>query len=413
MATASTAPTDVTPALRSIAQVSLRFGSFCSTYGLSHVKHRLETMDHVEPSDGVHTAMKERKERDCLSRDLIHAAWAGDIETVRCVLAAGADVNAVDSSLDRPLHRAGKHTAVIQLLIEHGADVNAKGQCRNTPLHRAAEFGHTETAQLLIESGADINALYDYLPGEYAYTPLELAIERGHTDTAKLLIEKGADLNTHNRHHRTLLHLAARQGNYELVRLLIELGANVNVTDKYEQTPLHLVATADMARLLIARGADVNARSYDNQTPFSNAVYRAATEVAQVLIEKGADAIQDDDRGLLHFAAEQGHTGIVALLVKNGVSPDAKNCLGKKTPLHLATDGGHDDTVQQLLESGADVNARDEKGQTPLHCAAKQNHHSTVRLLIERGADVNAEDLDGRKPRVPFFPIRHRHQTAG
>ena len=55
-------------------------------------------------------------------------------------------------------------------------------------------------------------------------------------------------------------------------------------------------------------------------------------------------------------------------------------------------------TVIKLLDSGEDVNQRDEKGYTALHWAAAEISTHTAALLIERGADVNARDNKGRTP---------------
>jgi ankyrin repeat protein len=50
---------------------------------------------------------------------------------------------------------------------------------------------------------------------------------------------------------------------------------------------------------------------------------------------------------------------------------------------------GDHETVRVLLQSGADVNARDRYGQTALMLAAHRGHAATVDLLIEHGADLD------------------------
>ncbi len=58
-----------------------------------------------------------------------------------------------------------------------------------------------------------------------------------------------------------------------------------------------------------------------------------------------------------------------------------------------AANKGDSEVVEALLDSGADINARDEQNQTALHKAASRGHNSIVNLLLERGADVNAKNL--------------------
>jgi len=56
----------------------------------------------------------------------------------------------------------------------------------------------------------------------------------------------------------------------------------------------------------------------------------------------------------------------------------------------MASQEGHIDCVQLLLESGAEVDTRNDKGATPLHLAARNGHIEVVQFLIEHHADVNA-----------------------
>lgn len=61
-----------------------------------------------------------------------------------------------------------------------------------------------------------------------------------------------------------------------------------------------------------------------------------------------------------------------------------------------AANKGDSEVVEALLDSGADINARDEQNQTALHQAASRGHNPVVKLLLERGADVNAKNLFGQ-----------------
>ena len=56
--------------------------------------------------------------------------------------------------------------------------------------------------------------------------------------------------------------------------------------------------------------------------------------------------------------------------------------------------------VKQLLESGADINAKDKLGLTALMAAAFENDIETVKLLIEKGADINIKTTFGWTPLI-------------
>ena len=70
------------------------------------------------------------------------------------------------------------------------------------------------------------------------------------------------------------------------------------------------------------------------------------------------------------------------------------------TPLHRAADEGNVDQIQSLIASGADINAKNERGETPLHKAVlgRGDHKSLVRLLVAHGANPNAKDQIGNTP---------------
>ncbi|EFJ07940.1 hypothetical protein SELMODRAFT_38553, partial [Selaginella moellendorffii] len=70
----------------------------------------------------------------------------------------------------------------------------------------------------------------------------------------------------------------------------------------------------------------------------------------------------------------------------------------ERTALHIATAGGAQRCLKQLLERGANPNAVTATGQTALHIAAGQADVAASRLLIQHGAWRNVRDLNGHIP---------------
>jgi len=133
---------------------------------------------------------------------LFSAAWMGNEETVKLLLAQGADANA--TTLDGW-----------------------------TALHGAASQGHAGVANLLLLAGAEPDARTgDGLPA------LNMAAAHGHPDVARVLLENGAEANPSNEDGWTLLHAATWHGDATIVELLIAYGANVNAQDKYGRSVL-------------------------------------------------------------------------------------------------------------------------------------------------------------------------------
>jgi ankyrin repeat protein len=141
----------------------------------------------------------------------------------------------------------------------------------------------------------------------------------------------------------------------EEVNKAIDSGADLNTTMNGGYTPLHLTAfygRTNVARLLISRGADVNVKDENNFTPIDRALQRRKFK-------------------------------FMSFLRKHG---------GKHGTINKAAFGGDRDGVKEFLVTGSEVNAKDKSGSTPLHYAASAGHNSVVEFLLKMGGDVNAVD---------------------
>lgn len=90
------------------------------------------------------------------------------------------------------------------------------------------------------------------------------------------------------------LHFAAQDGDFDEVRRLVSDGADVNVFDSLGKTPLHYAVEREwleIAQYLIEQGADVNARheSSIGNTPLGEVAGTCSLRIAKLLVEAGAD----------------------------------------------------------------------------------------------------------------------------
>ena len=260
-------------------------------------------------------------------------------------------------------------------------------------------------------------------------TALLLAAYRGHTEVARVLIEAGADVNARNTRTNTVLHEAASNGHNDLVTLLLEHGAEIDAFDEYEFTPL--VGTAmqvdsrlDTCILLLDRGADLEGAG----GTFSPLCAAATTEepvLVQFFLDRGASVegspgIESPVRPLYSAAASVfPNVSIMAILVSagadvNGIGQDGSVNGGLVTALHGAAEHGNVEAARYVLEAGADIEARDDRGRTPLRRMVERRlllipedrvevplrdfEARTLELLVEHAADLEAPDHDGITP---------------
>ncbi|KAK9303830.1 hypothetical protein QLX08_004568 [Tetragonisca angustula] len=99
----------------------------------------------------------------------------------------------------------------------------------------------------------------------------------------------------------------------------------------------------------------------------------------------------------LHFAAQNNHTETAEVLLRAGISRDARTKVDR-TPLHMAAYEGHHQMAQLLLNYGADVDSRDMLKMTPLHWAVEREHVEVMHVLLEHGADANATSKFDKTP---------------
>ena len=90
------------------------------------------------------------------TNQLMNAARRGDVEKLKRLISAGADVNAIGKSKKTALHFAAAKGSerCLKVLLDHGAGVNAKDSLDYTPVHEATKGGHSDCLKLLLAHGA-------------------------------------------------------------------------------------------------------------------------------------------------------------------------------------------------------------------------------------------------------------------
>lgn len=203
---------------------------------------------------------------DTFNRSLIHiAAEEGQIDILKYLVSEGADIN---SGLEKgypPLYYAvgcRKETSfeMVQYLVDRGAEVNlpptGEWNARpESPLHRACIEGHVETVQFLIDMGADVNAITEnsMITSLDGWTPFLAAADQGQLEICRLLKESGSNIYAIDSKGRGALHHAVVWDNVKLVEQFLEWGLDPEILDTEGWTPLDLAqenGSKESAKLL-------------------------------------------------------------------------------------------------------------------------------------------------------------------
>uniref|UniRef100_A0A8C6XNM7 Kinase D-interacting substrate of 220 kDa n=1 Tax=Naja naja TaxID=35670 RepID=A0A8C6XNM7_NAJNA len=225
-------------------------------------------------------------------------------------------------------------------------------------------------------------------------------VEEENVPALKAFLEKCKDVDERDENGQTPLMLAAEQGNLEIVQELIKKGANCNLEDSDNWTALisaskegHIAIVSE----LLACNVNIEHRDMGGWTALMWACYKGSTEVAELLLERGANpnitGIQYSVYPII-WAAGRGHSRIVQLLLQHGAKVNCSDKYGT-TPLIWAARKGHLDCVKYLLQMGADVDQEGANSMTALIVAVKGGFTDSVKEILKRNPNVNLTDKDG------------------
>jgi ankyrin repeat protein len=373
------------------------------------------------------------------------AALSGDTETIKALLAAGAEVR----NKNKPGHQAlliylsegifresqivksengtsivpretliERHEEIVRKLIEAGAGVNVQIPYRGTVLNRAIGLIpyslSIEIIKALLAAGANVNAA-----DAFGQTPLMIASQGGSKEVIKLLLDAGARASINAKDvkgHTALMFAPMRYDSEpEIVRVLIAAGADVNAVNEDGQTALMLAAqggSIEIIQLLLKSGVSISTKDNKGQTALmyssQPSSYRQPfnADVSKILIQAGASVNEKDAQGLTAlmysskvFTAQSADVSKV--LIQAGASLNEKDAKGW-TALMYASPRYYNDSasevVKVLIAAGADVNTLNEDGQSALMLAARWYDEETVIMLIAAGASINIKDKKGQTP---------------
>src|SRR5580658_168944 len=253
---------------------------------------------------------------------LLFAARQGQIDAVKALLDAKADINAVDSDGNNALTLAilNTHYDLTQFLIDRGADPNVAAKNGRTALYSAVEMHDVDWSPRPAHKEIDkttsmdiIHALIDHKANVNAQLTAPAPIEKHAQDMGDKTMGAGTTPFTR----------AARSADVELMKLLVAKGADPKLVGKDNQTALmvaagvawndHITGTdaqaLDAVKLCVSLGLDVNAATDKGETALHGAAHRGADSIAQYLIDQGANVKARNKRGFTALDVAMGKGG--------------------------------------------------------------------------------------------------------
>jgi ankyrin repeat protein len=225
-----------------------------------------------------------------------------------------------------------------------------------------------------------------------ATTLLFAAARLGCEAEARALLDRGAVIDAKDREGKTALAKAAEADKLPLITLLLERGANVNARAVDGSTPLFYAAEQDrgaVVALLLERGGDPNLPGRKGLRPLAAAAFNGSTESVAELMKFGADpnAVDNDGSAATVYAAGHGYAPVVALLLQAGVDVNRRYAHDLTALMWAAghdASAGVDDvdaTIKTLLDHGAALDLKDDRGKTAADIARDLGHDRAAKLL--------------------------------
>lgn len=354
-----------------------------------------------------------------VSREVLQEVLqTNDVDIVRCFLNFGVNAeSSVSPGRTMFMHATDICSiGIMKLIAKYGLDINKKWCFDESALMIAIRNEDIEKVKFILDLGADVN-----FNGIGLYrNALAYAVKSGNVEILGLLLK----FNFNSKIQNDSLLCAFEQDNFSIIKLLLDAGIKIDANDVGKTSLGNIFykfieeENIDGIKLLIESGADLNFVHYRG-TPLMEACASGKEKMVRVLIELGADInITNGDYTALRHAQCRGHKDIMKFLIEKGadvnkMSSDidkkayledclaAEDTYGPAFGLHRWCHGvtilmneKDEEIVKLLIDSGADINARDWDGKNALMHAVIQDNLAKVKLLLDAGVDVNARDRD-------------------
>lgn len=239
-----------------------------------------------------------------------------------------------------------------------------------------------------------INCLYKSKVDDKLYPLVWIAVMNNHYQILQFLISKGADVNACDpMRQSTILHEAIRNNRLDIINILLDNKVDINAMDALLVTPLILAAylgKLKIVEVLLNHEANICFQLDDRMSALRVATENGHQAIVRTLLRQCVDMSSRTKQWMLPFRrAEHLNMPVDNHLLQSNAGIDLLQTKERITPLHIAVEQGSMRVISSLLDRGADINARTNKGVAPLHKAVEKECMSVMNFLLDQGAEIN------------------------
>jgi WD40 repeat protein len=373
--------------------------------------------------------------QDALNERLLEAVKHNNLDSVKILLAQGADVNYTDSNKAPVLMWAAYKAdlKMVKYLVSKGADVTKKGVIDlgdggyyGNLTGIAAGEGKLDILKFLIEDcKIDVNDKETNRLGiepEDGWDALDWSISNKNLDEAKYLIRSGAvymiqdhsltdfdysilrnilrnylfkhptEINEQNAFGETIITRLIKDTGFKGSEKLINDSADVNMADKSGNTPLHYAVILNKlpwVKELIRNRANINLLNEEGKSPIFYSLDEEKADILKLLLYGGAKININDNKGkpLFFYGLDNNNQLFTNYCLDHGISIEINSPDGR-TPLLYSLSIFNPQLANYLIDKGANINAFDDKGETVYQLASRRNFSFILSRLIVLGANT-------------------------
>lgn len=245
--------------------------------------------------------------------------------------------------------RQKRDASIVQTLLKAGADPGLRDKMGHAAIHHAVFQGNEDVIHYFKEAGANLDICTDS-----GCPPLQLhyAVKHNSCPELRLLAKSGANLDAQDSSGNTPLHIAALTSNRHAIQILLSFNAKTHIANHNNHIPL-----------VLARSRRVGEEQEEYMKgPILSDANNHEKSALIIAIE------HDDSRMFQRFCVNE--------LVN---TPDDNG----RPPLHAACTA-RTAYLKMLLKAGANLHARDNRGNTPYVLAIVYNRYTASQYLMKK-----------------------------